>query len=59
MTNTTTIDTHDAQNVKISKTVHDENESRDTTITVTVKSENDETRLTVYGDEDLDLEVVE
>ena len=59
MTRTTTIDTHDAQNVKISKTTHDEYESRDTTITVTVESENDTTIMTVYGDKDLNLEVTE
>ena len=61
MTQQTSIQTHDAQNVTITKNDYtdDDTTARAKDVTVTIETEDDTMSITAHGDEDLTLEVVE
>lgn len=57
----TTLSTHNAKNVKITKNKYSEEDKREQTVEITIETEKDTTEITVFNEkgEDLNLEVVE
>ena len=61
MTRHTTLQTHNAEKVQITKKDYtgDESATRDKSVKIKIQSENDNTTITVHGDKNLSLEVTE